>query len=103
MPVRHIVLIKVRPEVSASQVQIAFQPLADLKGVIPGLVSFHGGPNTSPESASQGYNYGFEMEFADAAARDGYLPDPRHREAAAAMRAVRETAPGSTLVFDLEY
>ncbi|HEX2184939.1 MAG TPA: Dabb family protein [Chloroflexota bacterium] len=101
MPTRHIVLVRVRPEVSPAEVEQAFAPLAALQGVIPGLLSFHGGPNTSPEGAGQGYNYGFVMDFADAAARDAYLPDPRHREAAAGLSLIRE--PGGVLVFDLDY
>lgn len=102
MPTRHIVLLKVRPNVPAAEVEKAFEPLAALKGQIPGLLSFTGGPNTSPEGRTQGYNYGFVMDFADAAARDAYLPDPRHAQAAAGIRGIREAEAG-VLVFDFDY
>ncbi len=101
MPTRHIVLVRVRPDVPAQEVQQALDKLGALQGTIPGLLSFHGGPNTSPEGASQGYTHGFVMDFADGAARDAYLPDPRHRAAAAGLRAIRE--PGGVLVFDFDF
>ncbi|MBI3970323.1 MAG: Dabb family protein [Chloroflexi bacterium] len=101
MPTRHIVLVRVRPDVSQEEIQRAFDALAALQGQIPGLLSFHAGPNNSPDGVSQGYTYGFVMDFADAAARDAYLPDPRHREAAQGLRAIRE--PGGVLVFDFDF
>jgi hypothetical protein len=102
MPTRHIVLLKVRPEVSPDEVKKTFEPLAALKGQIPGLLSFSGGPNTSPEGRTQGYNYGFVMDFADSAARDAYLTDPRHQQAAAGIRGIREPEAG-ILVFDFDF
>ena len=101
MPTRHIVLVRVPAGTTPPEVEQAFAPLRALVGRVPGLLSFHGGSNTSPENASQGYNYGFVMDFADAAARDAYLPHPLHQEAAAGLRAIRE--PGGVLVFDLDY
>ena len=75
--------------------------LAALKGVIPGLVSFSAGPNTSPEGRTLGFTHGFVMDFEDAAARDAYLPHPKHQEAAAHLRAIREPENG-VLVFDYD-
>ncbi len=103
MPTRHIVLVRVRPDVPADDIQRAFDALAALQGQIPGLLSFSAGPNNSPEGRAEGYTHGFVMDFADAAARDVYLPDPRHKEAAAGLRAIRETSPGATLVYDYDY
>ena len=102
MPTKHIVLVKVRSDVSAEEVQRAFAPLAALQGQIPGLTSFSWGPNTSPEGRTQGFTHGFVMDFADAAARDAYLPDPRHQAAAAGLRTIREPE-GGVLVFDYDY
>jgi hypothetical protein len=100
MTMRHIVLVRVRPDVSPQAVAEAFDALGALQGTMPGLLSFHAGPNTSPEGKDEGFNYGFVMDFADAATRDAYLVDPRHAAAAAGLRAIR--APEGVLVFDLE-
>lgn len=102
MPTRHIVLIKVRPDVPERDVQQAFDALAALKGQIPGLIGFTAGPNNSPEGRTLGFTHGFVMDFQDAAARDAYLPDPRHREAASGLRAIREPENG-VLCFDFDY
>jgi hypothetical protein len=102
MPTRHIVLVKVRPEVPASEVQQALDALGALKGQVPGLLSFEAGPNNSPEGRTLGFTHGFVMDFADAAARDAYLPDPRHQAAAAGLRAIRDPDDG-VLVFDFDF
>ena len=101
MPTRHIVLVKVKPGTPDAQVTEALDALAALKDVIPGLLSFSAGPNTSPEGRTLGFTHGFVMDFEDAAARDAYLPHPKHQEAAAHLRAIREPENG-VLVFDYE-
>ena len=101
MPTRHIVLVKVKAGTPDSQVAEAFDALAALKGVIPGLLSFTAGPNTSPEGRTLGFTHGFVMDFQDAAARDAYLPHPKHQEAAAHLRAIRDPENG-VLVFDYD-
>jgi hypothetical protein len=101
MPNRHIVLVRTKPGTTDAQVEEAFSHLAALKGEIPGLLSFSGGPNNSPESRTQGYTHGFVMDFESAAARDAYLPHPKHQEAASHMRALRE--PDGVLVFDFDF
>ena len=101
MPTRHIVLVKVKPGTPDSQVAEAFDALAALKGIIPGLLSFSAGPNTSPEARTLGFTHGFVMDFRDAAARDTYLPHPKHQEAAAHLRAIRDPDNG-VLVFDYD-
>jgi hypothetical protein len=101
MPTRHIVLVKVKSDTPESQVAEAFDALGALKGVIPGLLSFSAGPNTSPEGRTLGFTHGFVMDFQDAAARDAYLPHPKHQEASAHLRAIREAENG-VLVFDYD-
>jgi hypothetical protein len=101
MPTRHIVLVKVKAGTSDSQVTEAFNTLAALKGVIPGLLGFSAGPNTSPEGRTLGFTHGFVMDFVDSAARDAYLPHPKHQEAAAGLRAIRDPDNG-ILVFDYD-
>jgi len=100
MTMRHIVLVRVPADVPPQAVTEAFDALAALQGTMPGLLSFHSGPNTSPEGKDEGFNYGFVMDFVDAAARDAYLVDPRHAAAGTGLRAIR--APQGVLVFDFE-
>jgi len=102
MPTRHIILCTVRADVSADAVRQAFAPLAALRGQIPGILAFSSGFGTLPHGHSQGYNYGIVMDFADAAARDAYLHDPRHAEAVAATLPVREPE-SHILAFDYDY
>jgi hypothetical protein len=102
MPTRHIVLIKARSDVPESEVQAALDALGALQGEMPGLVSFSAGPNTSPEGRTLGFTHGFVMDFENAAARDAYLPHPRHAQAAAGLRTVREPENG-VLVFDFDF
>lgn len=83
------------PEATISE---AFGALEALVGVVPGLLSFSAGRNHSPEAAGQAYTHAFVMDFVDIAARDAYLPDPRHSEAAQGLRAIREAEGGVTIV-----
>lgn len=74
----HAVLLKMKPDVNQAKIEEIFRELAGLQKLIPGLLSFSGGPYSSPEGLNQGYTHGFLMTFADASARDGYLPHPEH-------------------------
>ncbi len=75
MRVFHIVCLKLRPEADAESI---FRALNGLVGVIPGLLTFAGGRNTSEEGLTRGYTHAFHMTFESAEARDGYLPHPEH-------------------------
>lgn len=98
MPMLHVVLIQPRPGADAERIDGLWRALRDLRDVIPGIEDVDCGPNTSPEGLEQGYALGFVVRFADAAARDRYLPHPAH---VAVVPLVREVAE-RVLVFDLE-
>ncbi len=98
MTVKHLVLVKVRPDVPESEISAAFKSLGELVGEVPGLLAFSWGRNHSPEAAGQRYSHAFVMEFADEASRDAYLPDPRHQSAAQGLRAIREAHDAITIV-----
>lgn len=76
--VKHVVLMRLKPETSQEQIDQMFAALAGLHGKIPGLLDFSGGAYSSPEGLNQGFTHGFAMTFADAASRDAYLPHPDH-------------------------
>ncbi len=98
---KHIVLLKLKPGVTAEQSSALLDALTNLKdrGSIPGILDVSGGYNNSPEGKSQGYDYGFVMWFEDAEARDRYLPHPEHQELG--RRYVGPIAE-DVLVFDFE-
>ena len=83
--IRHVVLFQWKAGTSQATVDEAFRALAGLKGIIPGLQTFEGGPYSSPEGLNQGYTHGFIMTFTDAASRDAYLPHPEHERAKAVI------------------
>ena len=56
----------------------------------------------SPEGLGKGFNDGFIMDLADAAARDGYLVDPAHQAAGTRLVAALEGGTDGLIVFDLE-
>jgi hypothetical protein len=79
MPIfHHIVLLKFKESTSQVEVDAAFSNLANLKEVIPGILSFTGGPNTSHEGLSKGYSHAFLMVFENEECRDNYLPHVEH-------------------------
>ncbi len=95
--IAHIVLLGWTAEATQDQKQACADALAGLADRIPGILSYSSGPQTSPEDAGKGIDFGFTMIFADAAARDAYLPHPDHQ------RVIREAiAPilRSVQVFD---
>ena len=46
--------------------------------LLAGLLSFTGGPYSSPEGINKGFSHGFTMMFQDEDSRNGYLPHPEH-------------------------
>jgi hypothetical protein len=100
--IRHCVFVKFRADVSADERSGIYAGLAALVGQIDGLLSADFGPNISPEGRSQGYNDGFIMDLADAAARDRYLTDPAHKAAGAKLVAALEGGRDGLMIFDME-
>ena len=76
--VNHIVLLAFKAELDEAAIGGLFAELAGLKDLVSGLLSFHGGPYSSPEGLHKGFTHAFTMIFADESARDAYLPHPEH-------------------------
>jgi hypothetical protein len=100
--IKHCVLLKFSPDTSAETVNALFRELADLKGKIPGLLDFCGGPYSSPEGLNRGYTHAFLMTFQDAASRDAYLPHPDHLAAAGRIVPRVEGGVEGIVAFDFE-
>lgn len=100
--IRHCVFVKFRADVSADERAAIYAQLGDLVGQVDGLLRADFGANVSPEGLAQGFNDGFIMDLADAAARDRYLVDPAHQAAGGRLVAALEGGRDGLIVFDLE-
>lgn len=96
--IQHMVLFKIKPEVTTAKITQLFKLLAELQQLIPGITYFAGGSYSSPEGLNQGYTHGFLMTFESVEARDTYLPHPEHER----VKAVLSTCIDSALAFDFE-
>ena len=77
--IQHIVLLKLKPDATAEQKSALLDGLIAVKDKIPGIESISGGDDNSPEGKQHRFDWGFVMTFADADARDVYLPHPDHK------------------------
>ena len=98
--ITHVVLLKIRKDVSKDQVAKVFEALAGLQKKIPGILSFSGGAYTSPEGLNRGFTHGFVMTFKDAASRDVYLPHPDHEVVKAIVLKVLDGGLDGVVAFD---
>ena len=97
--IRHIVLLKARPEVSEAHIQSIFADLHSLK--LPGILAVHSGRSESPEKIERGYLHGFTVDFADWQALASYQSHPDHKRVGAALVAAAKGGLDGILVFDL--
>lgn len=98
----HMVLFKIRKGVPKKEIDQVFEELAGLKSKIPGLLSFAGGPYSSPEGMNKGWTHGFCMTFTDAKSRDVYLPHPQHEIVKAKVLKILEGGLDGVTAFDFE-
>ncbi len=100
--IHHMVLLKIRPDVPKRKIDEVFRALAELKSKVPGLLSFAGGPYSSPEGLNKGYTHGFCMAFKDGTARDVYLPHPEHEKVKEAVLGILAGGIDGVVGFDFE-
>lgn len=100
--IRHVVLCRFRGDVDGPDRSGVHASLDALKDVVPGILATSFGPNVSPEGLAQGFDDGFVIDFADAAARDAYLVHPDHVAAGKALVALLEGGVDGLVVFDME-
>ena len=79
-PVRHIVVFKYKPTATPAQIAEVTTAFRGLKTTIPGIVAFEDGVNNSPEKKNLGFTHVYMLTFETLAARDSYLPHPKHKE-----------------------
>jgi hypothetical protein len=100
--IHHLVLFRLKASASPAQVSGMFAALDGLRTRIPGLLSFAGGPYSSPEGLQRGFTHAFVMTFRDAAARDAYLPHPEHELVKARILPLLEGGLEGVIAFDFE-
>jgi hypothetical protein len=99
--IRHIVLIRFRPDVTEDAIAAIFAGLHAIKAVVPGVLAIHAGRSESPEQIERGYLHGFTVDFADWEALAAYQTHPDHRRVGAALVAHAMGGLDGLLVFDL--
>ena len=75
----HVVLVEWGADTPEEVKEAAREAARGVPSRIEGVLSVGEGPSTSPEGLEGGLDYGLVITFADAAARDAYLPHPVHR------------------------
>ncbi|MBB5700319.1 hypothetical protein FHS76_000157 [Ochrobactrum daejeonense] len=100
--IRHIVLIKFRPELGPDEIAARLDAVVALKDRIDGIVAITTGANNSPERLEKGFRHGFVVDFADSAARDAYLPHPAHVDVGKSLVEAADGGLDGILVFDYE-
>lgn len=78
--VRHVVVFKFKAGATEDQIKQVTDAFRQLKGKIPGIISFEHGVNNSPEKKNLGFTHVYMLTFENAQARDGYLPHPEHKK-----------------------
>jgi hypothetical protein len=97
--IRHIVLLKARPEVTDALIESIFADLHSLN--LPGILAIHSGRSESPEKIERGYLHGFTVDFTDWDALAAYQSHPDHKRVGAALVAAAQGGLDGILVFDL--
>ena len=96
----HMVLLRVRKDVPARNVERVFGEIGALQSRIPGIVTYSWGPYSSPEGMNRGFTHGFCMTFRDAASRDVYLPHPEHEKVKESVLAILDGGLDGVIAFD---
>lgn len=97
--IRHIVLIRFRPDVTEAQAAALLAPLAALSHRLGFAATW--GRSESPEQMERGYMHGFIADFADWAALAAYQGDAGHKAFGAGLVAHAGGGIDGILVFDL--
>lgn len=98
--IRHVVLVRFEEATPKTDIDAIFADLSRLQQVVPGMRSFAGGVNVSPEGLAKGFTHLFVVEFESAAARDAYLVHPAHRAAGARLVQAAKGGLDGVLVMD---
>jgi hypothetical protein len=99
--IRHIVLLRARPDVTDAEVAAILAGLGPISEKVPGILSVHSGRSESPEQIERGYMHGFTIDFTDWEALAAYADHPDHKVLAGQLVAAGQGGIDGILVFDL--
>lgn len=99
--IRHIVLIRFKPEIAEAHIASLFAELHQIKAKLPGVLAITAGKSESPEAIERGYMHGFVADFADWTALQAYQDHPDHKRLGAGLVAAAVGGIDGILVFDL--
>lgn len=99
--IRHIVLVKFKPDVSDGTIDKIFSELHDIKDKLPGVLSITSGKSESPEKIERGYMHGFVADFADWDTLAAYQAHPDHKAVGAQLVANAVGGIDGILVLDI--
>ncbi|WP_269583282.1 Dabb family protein [Roseibium sp. Sym1] len=77
--IRHIVLIRFRPDVSEDTISGLFSELREIEKKVSGIRDITSGRSESPEKIERGYMHGFVVDFDDWDALERYQTHPDHK------------------------
>jgi Stress responsive A/B Barrel Domain len=99
--IRHIVLIRFRPDVSDEKIVGMFEALPRIRALLDGVLSITAGKSESPEQIERGYMHGFVIDFRDWDALAAYQAHPDHQRFGGQLVAHAIGGLDGILVFDL--
>jgi hypothetical protein len=94
----HVVLMRLHPEASETDVDDLARRLRNLAALLAGPASCTIGPNVTAEPFAQGFEFGFVIRFPDRHALATYHDHPDHRPIGDLVRRLSS----SFLVFDFD-
>lgn len=100
--IKHIVLFKVRTEITSDEFEGLMHEIAVLKSVLTGFIDFKHGPNKTPETKDQGYTYGFILTLGSWKDLESYQNNPSHQATGAKLVSACHPSDDGILVFDME-
>lgn len=77
MKLRHVVLFGFGNAAPSAIAEVICR-FVQLKALVPGVIDFEWGENSSPEGLDRGHSHAFLLTFASVEARDAYLVHPHH-------------------------
>ena len=99
--IRHIVLIRFRPDVTEPAITALFAELAAIQRQLPGCLAIASGRSASPEALERGHMHGFTIDFASWDALAAYQVHPDHQALGAKLVGHAAGGLDGILVFDL--
>ena len=102
MMIRHILLLRPRPDVAPAEIDEVFGRIREVGARLPGALDVTFGPSRSPEDLERGYQYGLVVDFRDWDSLRAYAEDDEHRAVGAVIQSLAAGGIAGLLVVDLD-